>query len=587
MSMPIDQVIEILHESLPDNSYFTPDQNWFRVKLRDHARNNLGMLYTKLAMAGEVDVLESIYALCGKVPVDVQPINRYGRKLYAPNHTINGEEYDSYCPGPFLSGVSSPQDMGRLLELIAETGLGFLTGIGSKHSWLLDQTSALIRTTRLFRPGYDGELPIVDFESKRIDRPELLNALEERAKRSSYPEAFRQILCWVPRETVIKTRLHGWNTYISEQEISVTVNEGFPHGWAHESIEIKKLDDEKISKIFAGDEFRYKGFKLMSSVNSDEIDPVDNCLLMEMGSTLINYGFGYKEGYSLCRLDIAKLSHFQRSVADPEQVIKAENFVKDYTPIGVIASLYSKARQPHVLEKMAPIGIKGHVDIFDLNLAVKRLLSKIGDRDEVGQAILKNLPITLLRSLIQPDSSSFRKGEEPFLYLDSLIVANVQLGTDTSLLMGLIAIDELQACLDSKLIISATTYLEIPRLSIKKGKLSSVYKIQMHTTPSSLPKTLDWIFDSGGRIVNGHDLTDVKKSLRALSLNSNKKGSDWRMLHLCRVRAEGLENCVKLAKTEAQWKDLQAAFGTEAIMPFLDQSLRKYKGNLLSEGLGL
>lgn len=181
---------------------------------------------------------------------------------------------------------------------------------------------------------------------------------------------------------------------------------------------------------------------------------------------------------------------------------------------------------------------------------------------------------------------------EPCLDLKSFMAAHCDLGIETSKINARFKGSEIAKFMASDVTISSDTNVIWSELSIKNGKHTSLFSLEFNhrlTKEDFLcsPGFAGELFLKGARIINGHDLSDIKNSMSGLARAAKKGDHKWIMIHTSRIRTEGLEPCVHVAMSPLQWTGLEKAFGREALEPYLTQSPKQYRARMLSVDLGL
>lgn len=583
-----EEVLKILNHFLSPEFGDTASQKHQNKRLTPVAeRGDIAMLYTLLAAYGHVDALESVYELCGDIRVDYELVKSDNKFDPDSVNKVNGLAfYLMPVPLPVLGAIKNLDELARLLELIPKMGLGFLTGIDSQHSLLWDESAQIIKNTHLFSPGFEGELPVLDIENKVINQPELMLALDARAKNSHYAQAFKTMLCWVPLKEV-ENNPGRWCAYLSAQDIRYTSsnNEG---RWIEKTIAMKDMSPDDRHQIFDTNRCLYKGFSLKTVRDVETAEPIDDALLQAMGSAEINCGFGFKKGYALCRVNTNHLTEF--TVAEPDEgaLNEAVDFVAGYQPIAVIAALYDTKPEAKTFDGMCTIGIDADIDKGEsISNSVNRILGHIGAEDCLGKSIQSEIPSEVLRAMVTRQPTKVFGVRQPVLDLNGILVASTKLGIETTYLNGALFNDEIETLLQSDIKLSENGSIDMPGLMMKSGNILSVYRLKILKPNINEKDVLPLLFEKGARVINGHDFRDVRKSMSAIGRTKANLSDDHIDAHKARVTLEGIEKCSKLARSEPQWNSLDIVFGREAVRPFLNQASGKQKGKALSEDLGL
>lgn len=507
---------------------------------------------------------------------------------------LNGRPFYSDQVKPFLRNATSAGEIAELLDWLPSAGLGWMVGIDSDRSELLNY-GGLEKACQFARKTcFGGELPT--FSNGKITNPELLLALYEQMNRSAYPAIYDKILCWVPEHTVAQfpddlvpfeshQRVQVEDTdkdlrpdrtrWVPLSECSKELFNSLENEWA------AKTDPSRLYKSM-----RYSDLELKTASTKSAIDPEADMLLGHLANKSIRHGFWEHPGMVLCQSTATFLSQFEMGGCQPDNQQRTKAFIENYGPVDLIALNHADPSKLSAELFNLKVGYKRGREAGQY--AVNNLLSRLNAPEPLRSQVKGALPKELITFLAE-------------LYGDGRLNA-ASLGT----LYREYGID------------NAGMALKLYSEDIEKLHEEG-YQFSKHTKVLATD-TVDGVADRQGQLVLNHigmeqwsqeryegmfqkaismgiwptSKVAQPKTLSdsLVSLAKRRPPANWvqnpalASLRGC-LRNAGPEQCAQAAKSDKQWLVLGEVFGTDVLQPWMPATSLKARGKLFMKDLGL
>lgn len=509
-----------------------------------------------------------------------------------------------------LTNAETINEVRQLMEWLPSVGLGFMVGVGSKHSLLLESAYLDAPIKHLARPSaFTGELPVLS--QGVITNPELLIALRDKQAASSIPEAYSDILCWVPAAQVDEFPDH-LKPFKVQQGLHLVRPKTPEEGTGFHRQEFSF--SECTEKLFSQVERRsiINASTAMQPATWDfnilemRIEPAaglsgypSEMVLTYQATEAIKHGFDHKPGHVLCHTSVEFLSGFPVSSVDPERSKAASAFAKDYFPI----DLLSLSREGTANFDASCIGKrtgfalgsgKGHSNIRDLYYA-------FGDDSPIRDQV-RSLPRPIIDFMI---------GMNPLANLDcrSMLALKQGLGIDNTKFGAQLNSVDLQKLHDGGYRFADASVTRLPQRHTSTGKTLTYERMSSEDTevymylageaaktagtPEDEVKTqeLHTAYQNALRMNLWPSEMPRPEDLRKAIIQAAAKKKPGYLNHDRALRAlfdlEGIENCIKATDSASQVDFLRRHFGHNEVQPFLNLTTRKIRGRLVEDDLGL
>lgn len=510
-----------------------------------------------------------------------------------------------------FTNATSLDEVKNLLEWAPTVGLGFLVGVNSEHSLLLD--SEILETpVKLLShmSSFSGELPVLAQDV--VCTPELLIALREKRDSTILPEAYSDILCWVPSEAVSDHPDH-LRPFKVHQGVHLINNEPFKDKVGFERREfafsecteelISKLDRRSIESAMVKTQVGEWKFNILEM----RVEPAaglagypSEIVLGYQASEPVKYGFDHKPGHTLCHTTVEFLSRFPVSSIDQEKVRSASEFTNTYFPL----DLLSLSREGPLnfytgcLRRSPGLSMgygKGHSNVRDLNNA-------FGDNSPIKDQIKKALPRPLVDFLNEFYCQTNLDGRSMLALWQGLGIDNAKFGAQLTSW-------DLQNLHDAGYRFSDETVTHLPQRFTSMGKQLTYERWSSEDTEVYLSLATEKVIQTGSDLDGPKQAaldnayhnalrmnlwpaeTDRPENLRKALIQSAAKKKPGDTNHERAMRAwfdlEGIENCVKAADSPSQVDFVRRHFGHNEVQPYLNLTTRKIRGRLVEDDLGL
>lgn len=219
-------------------------------------------------------------------------------------------------PDRFYVDALEPAELKSLLLMVREFDMQGLLDPGPTYPLMLNTIDGN-RDLYHFNTTFCGELPVLAHGVLHF--PELAIALADEIRSSATPEAYRPMLCWATQDMVSEFKQH-LAPLRSYQEI---VGHGSLAQWKANDGDPPHMDFTAIS------------LGLRPSENTSSAAPF---LVNTMGPQEAVMGFDDLQGRVLCETTVDFLLQFPADECTPENFLSAENFVRHYCPMDIIAT---------------------------------------------------------------------------------------------------------------------------------------------------------------------------------------------------------------------------------------------------------
>lgn len=553
---------------------------------------------------GDLEIAQQIWAARG--PFETTHVKAKYQEL------INGTAVRQGTGAEHLfTNSSSIEEIKELLEWAPTVGLGFLVGVGSEHSLLLDSGTLEEPIKRLaHKSAYSGELPT--FSGGVVYNPELLVSLRGMRESTILPEAYNDILCWVSNQEVSEFPDH-LKPFLVNQGVEMISNAPYVEGVGFErrvfsfaectddlmsQVERRSIENAMVKTHAAGWKFNALEMRVEPAAGLDGY-PSD-IVLGYLASEPIKYGFDHKPGHTLCHTSVEFLSGFPVSSTDPEKARVASAFSQGYFPLDLLSlSREGPSRFfAGCLRRNPGLSMgygRGHSNVRDLN-------NTFGDASPIKDQVRKALPRPLVDFLNEFNCQINLDGRSMLSLWQGLGIDNTKFGAQLNSW-------DLQTLHDAGYRFSDATVTHLPQRFTSTGKQltferwssvdTEVYlslsteTVTPKGTPQDLAKqtALDNAYHNALRMNLWPAETPRPESLRKALIQAaaKKKPGDTNQERAMRAwfDLEGIENCVKAADTVSQVDFVRRHFGHNEVKPYLNLTTRKIRGSLIADDLGL
>lgn len=543
---------------------------------------------------------------------------------------------------PFLYARNS-SEVKNLMERSEEIGLGFLTGSNSEHAIILANMTNYGPDKDVISEkdtyDFEGDLPRID-RNGLLHNPELLNALLSEKEVSHYPEAYSDILCWVPKDLVdsLDMNMEVFEP-VHHMHVDIRAKEGSEKDKSHKKLRLPH-SFERVEEIIGRDASQWDTLNLTvvstiakrggyESVSSSKLpmvlsytpfkpSKIDALTLLAMTTPRQQHGLDFLDGHYLCSLEVNQAMVLNQTRPNEINALKAEAFVRSYSPLLKSALGYKDERGDGFdINPESEIGFKA-TGAEVINLIQEDGILKDWLLDNAPPAVLKDTYIHWLStyhyiSYATPDKrplvikSTFKnkivhedihggyiyaalsehigmtnKGIGlPFTLRDIeyLTEKGIKLDEETSLFDG--HLNDIPYGKEHSPIMIVT-----PRINDKNAfdimKEEVIDRLlDLGVYPAPLEKVKDtWQSDKRPK-----DLEDtIKQAARFKGFSETKEIKRLSLNKM--VERAGPEACAKVAKTPAQWNMLREVFGAD-IAQFAQTAPAKIKRQFLSDDLGI
>jgi hypothetical protein len=270
------------------------------------------MLYATLK--GNEAMVRTLVERRGLVPIEVQTL-----QTTPPTYLLNGRpvEFNATIFFYDIDQYDRDNKINSLLEMIVEFGMKGLIDFCDTYPLLLRNVCPSPFEDQYNRYHFEGALP--ELSGGVVSRPDLAIAMLDRSATAASPEAYQPMLCWASEEMARQ---------FPENLIPLRVFQDVPgHGtlaeWKEKSGEPGNLDVDCIS---------------IGIEPTDENSDYASCLIGPMAPENAKKGFADIGGKLLCETTTDFLLQFETSACSEQNVLAANEFVRAYCPILIMAN---------------------------------------------------------------------------------------------------------------------------------------------------------------------------------------------------------------------------------------------------------
>lgn len=585
-----------------------------KLKLRPYAEDELlatidsleeyelGRALFGAALHGDLQVAKAVWSARG--PFEV--VHEHGQYFELINGTAARQ---STAANHRLTNTGSLSELKELLEWLPTVGFGFMTGVGSEHAILLDSSYLGRPISQLaHKVAYSGDLPTLS--NGIVENPELMLALSDKSSASSLPEAYDDILCWVPNEDVAQFRDH-LKPFVVHQGLSLTrpktAEEG--SGFHRQTFALsectKELFDQVDSRgVEGGNAQRYpglwafNGFEMRLEPAAGLKDYHSESVLPYQASVAVIHGFDHKPGHTLCHTSVKFLSNFMPGREDPVKLHQALAFADTYFPVDLlcVAKEGNENCDPSCLRIRTGFMRGQGRGVSDFN----DLLRFFGDDSPMKEQVRREIPRPLI---------DFMANLQCELNLNdrTLLAMKQGLGVDNTGFGVRLDSQGIQRLHDAGYQFSPNTVTHLPQRHSPTGRQLTFERMSHTDTEVYLHLAGEYVTAAGSpkpetpEMKNAYQNalrmnlwpaeTPRPESLRKAMIQAaaKKKPGDSNTERALRAwfDLEGIENCIKAADTVSQVDFLRRHFGHNEVKPYLGLTSRKIRGRLVEDDLGL
>lgn len=559
--------------------------------------SELARALVRACIHGDVEIAKAIWEQRGPFAIEYQEGS-------SNQWLINGEVvHETTTAKHILTNARSIAEVSELMEWMPTVGLGFLSGVGT-------ETGLMLQSYKLEEPiqnlswssNFIGELPILS--AGAIAHPELMMVLEDKVRSSHYPEAYQDILCWVeegmaaefsealdPFESIQSLFLKsaGSGDQIREIHVSDVTAE------ALSDVSRKTIVDGFVSDSF--EPWRYQSLDLRT-FPVDPTEPRNNMVLGYQADEPLKHGFNHKPGFVLCRTRVDFLRQFEIGQVQQDNLSKAKDFAANYFPLDLVML---QTAQTHIVRSGCVRTDNGmhHSDRY--MYSITKLYKALGNDSPIQSYLQKALQQPLMDFVRDTYCVVSLDAESMLALFQGLGIDNTKFGLDLNH-KGLKLLHDagFRFSDDSKTVPltneSSTGRVINHRLSSQDTdvmlNINSPLDLadSLNLTPGD-KEAVEHRF-ANAIAMNLWPSTDAKPAslydavVRAGRKKKWKETAEDQSL-LAFIDHAGIEACAAVAKTTPHWNFLKTHFGREAIEPYIGETTREARGNILMDDLGL
>lgn len=513
---------------------------------------------------------------------------------------------------PFVSGIdthdylrSSPKinQLSEIFEWMPSAGLGFLCGINSNLSLLLDSEyiGNAINTSKI--DSFEGDLPV--FNGGKISKPELLIAMADKRKKSFYKDSFGQILCWATRE-MIEAFPDDLSTFDRNQYIECkgpTPLNNISHPM--QRFELDGISEDVIRRLLPVKEFQadtpiddnalmLKSINLNTRPSKSRTDVLSYILMERLATREIQFGFNHNNDLTLCRASLDFLQRFDAESVDELSLSKCYDFCSEYFPLDMILFHYDKEGNFDARSINISIGLE--INGADDSVNLYRLYRELQNYNQLQLPIKNLIPRSLFDYLMR------FKQTIPVIQHEALLGLYHAFGVDNSDFMVSLKIDQLEHLHRIGFVFSEGTvcYRDHAEYSAAKSDYKTKCVIIDLDYEFRLEQSINFdrnleryrkAYETAIKMNLWPAPTKKPSSLEEAIKMMARKSSVGNTPHdkslMAYLMVYGVDKCVSTAKTAAQWRGIIMTFGREMIEPHLEKAPSNIKGILFENDLGL
>lgn len=565
------------------------------IGLQDDER---GRALFRACIHGDLEIAKAIWAKRG--PFDVS----YGTARKGYDTTINDElVHDSTAAWHYFTNIKDSAELSELLEWMPTVGMGFLVGVGADTAPML-QSSRLEKTIQniAWASSFTGDLPTLT--RGVVTDPELMVTLLARSSASSYPDIFKEVLCWVEEGA-----LHDFEGQVSSYRSIQSLFLDNENGSDYLEVPVAEVDDEIIKDIrttylvdgnpvLSEAKWKYRSLDLRTFPD-EPAEPKNRLVLGYQADVPLSHGFNHKPGYVLCRTSVDFLAQFPVGSIRQANLSKAEDFTKSYFPLDLALLQTPQENAMHTGCLARKNGM--HHGVHDTLYEIKRLFRAFADSSPLQP---------YLKQAINPTLFGFIKQHHCYVSLDvnSMIGLHQGLGIDNTGFSVDIDYKDLQKLHDigyrfsdeSTTIHSlrkneaGTPLMHRPTESYTDVKFDPESAMMGKGSQNQGERDKDAVDNRYAYAISMNlwpAETTRPESLSEAVVMAGRKRKWGETPHerslLAYIDHAGMEACAEVAKTTPHWTFLKDHFGREAMEPFMSSATRAARGKILMDDLGM
>ena len=512
-----------------------------------------------------------------------------------------------------FTNASSAKDIEALMEWMPTVGLGFMIGVGSEHSVMMNADEMKTPMNSLaHRSSFEGELPRLS--DGVLHSPELAVVIQSKATSSYYGPAFDQVLCWVDDDM-----LQAHSVELSRFEVAhcLLLGQGEDEGQLTKSVPLSECTEELFSivesRYMSEGEVKVKPGKWealeLSIRTAPGPDSDEKLMSMHLGyqaSVPVQHGFWEMPGYTLCLAKTSFLDQFEKGPTGQRNMRASLDFADDYFPLDLVGYHRDFDRFSSVCGRDG-IGIEINFEYWNIWTKLSTpdsFYTAFGADSFVRDQMITAVPYDLVEFVLQrncsrnPSAKSMIALQQTFgidnkgrgmaldhLDLQLLHDAGYVFSTESQVVQP---IRKINGVLETNRRISSSdtaVFLSVygTRLQVERRQptpddmaaLDEAYRnaIRLGLWPSEKqslrPKTV------------ANAMTQISKAKAILKSDNHVQSL------LAYLDIAGPDACAKGAKSGEHWRVLQDHFGDDVMRPLIKLAPRDVRGYILEDDLGM
>lgn len=542
------------------------------------------------AACADLEIAKRLVEIHGPIPVDFVRKEKYQASLNGESMYLGNQ--------PYLGNAKTTAEMAKAIEWMPTVGLGWMLGVDSDHGELYSSSSLNKALAKTREVEFTGALPSI--VGGQIEHPELLAALYAKKAASCVPKAYDQILCWVPEDLVahFSDELFAYTSVQSIVFEDSYKRQGQDNVQAVRLVDVEKstFDDVKTADDDRDNRLAFKDLLLCTVPSAAERDIVSELLLAHQATESIQHGFWKHPGMVLCRTSVEFLAEFDFGQPDPMNEHLAREYVHSYVPVDLMAMAYGNLEDVYQRSLVSKVGFGSLRE--RQSYSFNQLIKLLNTPEPLSSDVRGILSQDLVQFLLTLNKDAVQVETLPALYrefgidnrglslnvwsthVDALYEAGFKFAsgtvTDVKFLGG--GAKEIEE-LPNHVIF---TYMDTSKQSDRDFQDMHAKAISMGLwtaqvkQPESVTEALAGLtrrkFHNGSNLVKGK-----------LPYEANAPVWAYRGY----LTVAGVEACALVAKTDAHWKVLGEVFGSEKLMPYLEQASLRAVGQLFAKDLGM
>lgn len=578
------------------------EESDLRLAIHQLSRDELARALVRACVHGDPRIAKTIWSARGPFEINYEKDVLWTK--------INGTRVSTEVnANHILTNAGSTQEIEELIEWMPTVGLGFMVGVGSDHSVMI-QAGDLARPIKALarKHSFEGELPTLC--DGIVSENALLLAMRGKILQSHYPSAYEDLLCWVSEDMFHAFSdhlrpykvVHGLTLEMLQESSAPQV---FPFSDCTESL-LDTVESKYISQSItccSPGEWAPLRFDMRTVPAVDGECDRENMVLGHLGSLALQHGFGHKSGHVLCQAKASFLCQFDQGPMDLANYERALSFTAGYFPLDLVAFDQDRSNRSDGVCVREDIGFE--LDFNRSNRAIiRQLYQSFGDSSPIKDYVRVAISRPMIDFLLQYNC-------DMNMDVDSMIALNQAVGIDNAQLGMALDHNDLRKLQSAgfRFSDSSTTKPIVRRLNTgellnstrESSRDTDVYldifglKTKLKQKKPSLVGQEDFS-DSYSNALQMNLWPAEKYNMRPKSLGSaltmlagKKKFSESNhdQALLAYVELAGIEACAKAAKNGSHWEFLRHHFGRDAIEPHMKLITREVRGRILEDDLGL